>query len=89
MKASTATTERRQNSVELSHSRAEAVRWRSTSHALGRRTWTRICDVQADGLLARSLNALFQGRLPLSRLHAPVSFAVLAVSSRTLMNSAG
>ncbi|WHZ17556.1 MAG: hypothetical protein OJF52_004408 [Nitrospira sp.] len=45
--------------------------------------------MQAVGLVARSINVLLQGRLPLSRLHAPVSLGVSAISSRILMNNAG
>jgi hypothetical protein len=43
----------------------------------------------ADGLAARSVNVLFQGRLPLSRLHAPVSLGDLMISRRTVMNIVG
>jgi len=43
----------------------------------------------AGGLAARSVNILFQVCLPPSRLRAPVSHAVSAVSSRTLVNHAG
>ena len=41
------------------------------------------------GLAARSVNILFQVCFPPSRLRAPVSLAVSAVSSRTLVNNAG
>jgi len=44
---------------------------------------------QAGGLATRSVNVLFQVRLPPSRLRAPVSLGVSAISSRTLMNNAG
>jgi hypothetical protein len=54
-----------------------------------RQACTRKCSVQAVGLVARSINVLLQGRLPLSRLHAPVSLGVSAISSRILMNNAG
>jgi hypothetical protein len=43
----------------------------------------------AGGLAARLVNILFQVCLPPSRLRAPVSLAVSAVSSRTLVNNAG
>jgi hypothetical protein len=43
----------------------------------------------AGGLAPRDLDVLFQVRLGLSGLHAPVSRGVLAVSSRTVMNNVG
>jgi hypothetical protein len=46
-------------------------------------------SLTAGGLAARSVNILFQVCLPLSRLRAPVSRGVSAVSSRTLVNNAG
>ncbi len=44
---------------------------------------------QAGGLAPRDLTVLFQVRLGLSELHAPVSRGVSAVSSRSIMNNAG
>jgi len=41
------------------------------------------------GLAVRSVNILFQVCLPSSRLRAPVSRGVSAVSSRTLVNNVG
>jgi hypothetical protein len=41
------------------------------------------------GLAPRGLDALFQVRLGLSALRAPVSHGVSAVSSRTVMNNVG
>ena len=46
-------------------------------------------SLTAGGLAAQSVNILFQVCFPSSRLHAPVSPGVSAVSSRTLVNSAG
>jgi phytoene dehydrogenase-like protein len=43
----------------------------------------------AGGLAAQSVNILFQVCFPPSRLHAPVSPGVSAVSSRTLVNITG
>jgi len=43
----------------------------------------------AGGLAAQSVNILFQVCFPPSRLHAPVSRGVSAVSSRTLVNITG
>jgi hypothetical protein len=51
--------------------------------------WPPIPRGQLGGLSARSVNVLFQGRLPPSRLLAPVSPGVSAVSLRTPMNPAG
>jgi hypothetical protein len=51
--------------------------------------WPLVPRSQLGGLTAQSVNVLFQGRFPPSRLRAPVSHGVLAVSSRTLMNHAG
>jgi hypothetical protein len=45
--------------------------------------------LDAGGLAARSVNILFQVCIPPFRLRAPVSLAVSAVSSRTLVNNAG
>jgi hypothetical protein len=45
--------------------------------------------LDAGGLAAQSVNILFQVCLPSSRLRAPVSLGVSAVSSRTLVNNAG
>ncbi|WHZ28745.1 MAG: hypothetical protein OJF51_003543 [Nitrospira sp.] len=39
------------------------------------------------GLAPRDLDVLFQVRLGLSELHAPVSLGVLAVSSRIVINN--
>ncbi|MDF0674155.1 MAG: hypothetical protein P0120_07405 [Nitrospira sp.] len=50
----------------------------------------RCCDEPSTGgLAARDLDVLFQVRLGLSGLHAPVSPGVLAVSSRIVMNNVG
>ncbi len=46
-------------------------------------------SLTAGGLVAQSVNILFQVCLPPSWLRAPVSRGVSAVSSRTLMNDAG
>ena len=46
-------------------------------------------SLTAGGLTAWSVNILFQVCLPPSRLRAPVSLGVSAVSSRTLVNNAG
>jgi predicted nucleic acid-binding protein len=46
-------------------------------------------SLTAGGLAAQSVNILFQVCFPPSRLRAPVSPGVSAVSSRTLVNSAG
>ena len=43
----------------------------------------------AGGLVPRDLDVLFQVRLVLSGLHAPISPGVLAVSSRIIMNKVG
>jgi hypothetical protein len=53
------------------------------------RRYTAATSLTAGGLVARSVNILFQVCLPPSRLHAPVSRGVSAVSSRTLVNNAG
>jgi hypothetical protein len=42
----------------------------------------------AGGLVPRGLNVLFQVRLGLSGLHAPVSLGDSAISRRTVMNYA-
>jgi hypothetical protein len=44
---------------------------------------------QAGGLAPRGLNVLFQVRLGLSVLHAPISRGDFAISRRTVMNTAG
>jgi hypothetical protein len=54
-----------------------------------RQAWPLVLRGQAGGLATRPLNILFQVCLGPSRLHAPVSRGVSAVSSRILMNSAG
>ncbi len=46
-------------------------------------------SLTAGGLATQSVNILFQVCLPPSRLRAPVSRGVSAVSSRTLVNNAG
>ena len=46
-------------------------------------------SLTAGGLATRSVNILFQVCFPPSRLRAPVSLGVSAVSSRTLVNNAG
>jgi len=45
--------------------------------------------MSAGGLVPLDLDVLFQVRLGLSGLHAPVSPGVLAVSSRIVMNNVG
>ncbi|MDF0673481.1 MAG: hypothetical protein P0120_03915 [Nitrospira sp.] len=47
------------------------------------------CGMPAGGLAPRDLDVLYQVRLGLSGLHAPVPLGVLAVSSRTVMNNVG
>jgi len=49
----------------------------------------RFCGMLAGGLALRGLNVLFQVRLGLSGLHAPVSRGDFAISRRTVMNNAG
>ena len=46
-------------------------------------------SLTAGGLAVWSVNILFRVCLPASRLRAPVSLAVSAVSSRTLVNNVG
>ena len=53
------------------------------------RRYAAATSLTAGGLAARSVNILFQVCLPSSRLRAPVSLGVSAVSSRTLVNNAG
>jgi hypothetical protein len=53
------------------------------------RRYAAVTSLTAGGLAARSVNILFQVCLPPSRLRAPVSLGVSAVSSRTLVNNAG
>ena len=48
-----------------------------------------VTGLTAGGLAAQSVNILVQVCLLPSRLRAPVSLGVSAVSSRTLVNSAG
>ena len=54
-----------------------------------RQAWPWIPHGQAGGLAPHDLNVLFQVRLGLSGLHAPVSLGVSAVSSRSFMNNVG
>jgi hypothetical protein len=54
-----------------------------------RQTCAPASRVQVGGLATRPLDVLFQVRLGLSRLHAPVSRRDSAVSRRTVMNKAG
>ena len=49
----------------------------------------RFHGMPAGGLAARSINVLFLGRLPLSRLHAPVSLGDFVISRRTVTNNVG
>ena len=49
----------------------------------------RPADFQTGGLAARPLNIRFQVCFGVSRLRAPVSLGVSAVSSRTVMNNVG
>jgi hypothetical protein len=53
------------------------------------RRYAAATSLKAGGLAARSVNILFQVCLPSLWLRAPVSLGVLAVSSRTLVNTAG
>src|SRR5262245_55212848 len=53
------------------------------------RRYAATTSLTAGGLAAQSVNILFQVCLPPSRLRAPVSLGVSAVSSRTLANNAG
>ena len=53
------------------------------------RRYAAMTSLTAGGLAAQSVNILFQVCLPPSRLRAPVSPDVSAVSSRTLVNNAG
>jgi hypothetical protein len=53
------------------------------------RRYVAATSLTAGGLAARSVNILFQVGLPPSRLRAPVSLAVSAVSLQTLVNNAG
>ena len=53
------------------------------------RRYAATTSLTAGGLVARSVNILFQVCLPPSRLRALVSLAVSAISSRTLVNNAG
>src|SRR5205807_8241303 len=53
------------------------------------RRYAATTSLTAGGLAARSVNILFQVCLPPSRLRAPVSRGVSAVSSRTPVNNAG
>ena len=53
------------------------------------RRYAAATSLTAGGLAAQSVNILFQVCLPPSRLRAPVSPGVSAVSSRTLVNNAG
>jgi hypothetical protein len=49
----------------------------------------RSCGMPAGGLASPDLDVLFQVRLGLSGLHAPVSLGECAISRRTVMNNAG
>jgi hypothetical protein len=53
------------------------------------RRYAATTSLPAGGLAAQSVNILFQVCLAPSRLRAPVSHGVSAVSSRTLVNIAG
>ena len=53
------------------------------------RRYTATTSLTASGLAAQSVNILFKYASLLSRLRAPVSLGVWAVSSRTLVNNAG
>jgi GNAT superfamily N-acetyltransferase len=53
------------------------------------RRYAATTSLTAGGLAAQSVNILFQVSLPPSRLRAPVSRGVSAVSSRTLVNNEG
>ena len=53
------------------------------------RRYTATTNLTAGGLAAQSVNILFQVCFPPSRLRAPVSLGVSAVSSRTFVNNAG
>jgi hypothetical protein len=53
------------------------------------RRYAAATSLTAGGLAAQSVNILFQVCLPPSRLRAPVSLGVSAVSLRTLVNNAG
>ena len=59
------------------------------THSLLRQAWLRVSGSQAGGLATRSVNVLFQGRLPPLRFRAPVSRPDCVISQRTLMNNAG
>ena len=61
----------------------------TTANTPLRQAWPWVPHGQAGGLAPRDLNVLFQVRLGLSGLHAPVSLGVSAVSSRSFMNNAG
>ena len=53
------------------------------------RRYAATTNLTAGGLAAQSVNILFQVCFPPSRLRAPVSLGVSAVSSRTFVNHAG
>jgi len=53
-----------------------------------RQASTRACCVLAGDLAPRGLNVLFQVRLGLSGLRAPVSLGDCTISQRTAMNNA-
>jgi hypothetical protein len=57
--------------------------------SLLRQRCTRWPGVQLGGLTARSLDVLFQVRLGLSRLHAPVSRRDCVISRRAIMDNEG
>jgi hypothetical protein len=54
-----------------------------------RQAGMRLCGMPAGGLAPRDLNVLFQVRIGLSGLHAPVSPGDSVISRRTIMNNAG
>lgn len=54
-----------------------------------RQGWLRLKDSQSGRLAAHPLDILLQVGLGLSRLRAPVSHGISAISRRTVMNHAG
>jgi len=57
--------------------------------SLLRQAWPLALGGQAGGLAPQSVNVLLGGRLPPSRLRAPVSPRDCAISRRTVMNNPG
>jgi hypothetical protein len=53
------------------------------------RRYAAATSLTAGRLAARSVNILFQVCLPPSRLRAPISLGVSAISSRTFVNNVG